>query len=139
MALSAVTPDATAIQNAADAGPNIMAGDWRCGAFGAPSAPKVEELTNYADSSTHTVVVIRDSLLGNAVVGLAVVRNADAKVIWLCIPEGRVVEVGGFLLTRIRNNAGMDPWGVVANPKVYDRLVTLGLEPVGERLYFRGV
>lgn len=97
----------------------FMVGDWHCAVSG-PAFPNRRKIEVFLNDPEHTVVGCHDA--GDPQ-GFAIVRNVDAKVKWLIVAEGSAVAVARFLLVRIRNQSGLDPWGSVGHPRVRNALL----------------
>lgn len=106
----------------ADAGPSLMNNAWRCSVGDSPPAPSRARVKAYLNDPAYAIAAVRDN---GTIIGFAIGRVADAKIVWLVVPQGRAAEVGRFLLVRIRNQLGLDPWGNVVPDNV--RTALLGM------------
>lgn len=91
------------------------ASGWRCSVWG-PAHPTKVQMQYYMSEPTRFAVVAAHD--GGDLGALAVVKRANAKVVWLICPKKVVVPAGQFILSNIRTNLGMNPWGRIDNPDV---------------------
>lgn len=122
MALTATQVTLANVDQFADAGPGLMNNAWRCTVGDTPPTPTRSQVRSYLNDPAFGIVAASEN---GTVLGFAIGRVRDAKIVWLVVPQGRAVEVGRFLLVRIRNNLAINPWGTVVNDTV--RTTLLGM------------